>query len=146
MGTMEPRAMRRSTKGTIIVIALVVAIAPKADSAASPKRLPHPIAEIGSTVFVNIGALRCANLDDLEQFQKFFHEGNMVAMDSAADRCLPDEKAKTPREEATGQRRGVLEKRDGPSEAQCVREAGSTKCVWVTDSQVEVEEDKLEGQ
>jgi hypothetical protein len=99
---------------------------------------------IGSTVFVNIGALRCPNLNDLKLFQKFFHEGNMAAMDRAADNCLPDEVAKTPKEEATGQRIGVLETRDAPSEAQCVRENGFTKCVWVSDSQVEVEEDKVE--
>lgn len=133
--------MRKLTRSTAISMALAVTIT-VSESMASPNGSLHPIGKIGSTVYVNIGALRCPNLRDLNNFKKFFHEEIMRAMDDAADRCLPDTVAKTPEEEATGQRVGVLEQRDGTSEAQCVREVGSTKCAWVMDSQVDVEEDK----
>lgn len=111
---------------------------------APPKTIlpPHAVGKIGDTVFVNIGALRCRTLDQLKAFQKFFHEDNIKAMDDAADRCLPDETAKTPEEEATGQRVAVLEKRDEPSKAQCVKEAGAQSCVWVMGITVEIEEDR----
>jgi hypothetical protein len=126
----------------IILIALGSVIATNDNAKASPKELSHPIAEVGSKVFVNIGALRCRNLEDLILFRRFFREENMAAMDAAADKCLPDTAAETSEEEATGQRAGVLEKRAPSAEAQCVREMGSAKCVWVLDSQVEIEEDR----
>ncbi len=126
----------------IILIALGSVIATNDNAKASPKGLSHPIPEVGSKVFVNIGALRCRDLENLILFRKFFHDENMAAMDRAADKCLPDAVAETPEEEATGQRVGVLEKRVPSAEAQCVREIGSAKCVWVMDSQVEIEEDR----
>lgn len=122
-------------------VALGAALTATGGKAASNDE-PRPIAKIGSTVYVNIGALRCPSLVDLKQFKRFFHEDNRVDMDQAADRCLPDTVAETPEEESTGQRAGILEQRDAPDQAQCVREIGSKRCVWVMDNQVEINKDR----